>query len=233
VVAFATVLFDRILGLLALFLVGAATTILPRGIPENSDLRLATLLLWCGAGGGIVGLGFMLIPATTRWRWVNLLPRLPVIGHILGELIEGVKLYQSKPRAVIAALGLSLLGHAGLITGFYFCALWMRQPWVPDLVGHFYFLPTAELFSVLMPLPGGTGALEEAVRWFYAQLRPLSVSEEDALVAGTLAGFAYRLVDLIIAAAGGIYYLASRREIDAAMSEASTPDTPDAITANS
>jgi hypothetical protein len=59
------------------------------------------------------------------------------------------------------------------------------------------------------------------------------VSEEDALVAGTLAGFAYRLVDLIIAAAGGIYYLASRREIDAAMSEASTPDTPDAITANS
>jgi uncharacterized membrane protein YbhN (UPF0104 family) len=219
VVAFATVLLDRVLGLLALFMVGACALLLPHGIPENPDLRLVTLLIWCGAGGGLVGLVVMLVPATTRWGWVNRLSRLPVVGRAVGELIEGVKLYQEKPKVVLAALGLSLPGHAGLITGFYLCALWMKQPWVPGLVEHFYFLPPTELFAVLIPTPGGVGALEEGVSWFYGQLRPDLILQADALAAGATAGIAYRVVALSVAALGAVYYFSSRREISAAMEE--------------
>jgi hypothetical protein len=224
VVAFATVLLDRILGLLALFFVGACTTFFPQGIPQNPELQKATILLWCGAGGGLIGLAAMLIPATTRWGWVNRLSRLPLVGKPIGELIAGVKLYQTKPKIILSSLGLSVLGHAGLITGFYFCALWMWQPWVPNLVGHFYFLPTAELFAVLIPTPGGVGALEEAVSWFYGQLRPANVPEAQALAAGAMAGIAYRVVALSIAALGAVYYFTSRREISAAMEEAAQID---------
>lgn len=219
-VAFATVLLDRILGMLALFVVGACTTLLPQEGPANPQLRLTTALLLCGSLVGLVGLTLMLLPATTRWKWVNRLPNLPFVGKIIGELIHGVKLYQSKPGAVFGALGLSVVGHVGLITGFYFCALWMRQPWIPDLTGHFYFMPTAELFSALIPTPGGMGALEEAVSWFYVQLKPELIPQAQAAGAGAMAGIAYRVVAVSIAAIGYGYYLTSRREISAAMREA-------------
>ena len=223
VVAFATILLDRILGLLALFLVGAVTTLLPSGIPDNPNLKSATLLLWCGAGGGLVGLAAMLIPATTKWRWVNNLASLQFVGRMIGELIEGVKLYQSKPKIILASLGISVLGHAGLITGFYFCALWMQQPATPDLVGHFYFLPTAELFAVLIPSPGGMGALEGAVSWFYEQLCNGGGEEKEiAVAAGFMAAIAYRIVAISIALIGSISYFISRREIAVALSQASS-----------
>jgi hypothetical protein len=140
---------------------------------------------------------------------------------MIGELIHGVRLYQSKPGAVFAALGLSLIGHVGLITGFYFCARWMQQPWIPDLPGHFYFMPTAELFSALIPTPGGMGALEEAVSWFYVQLKPAAIPAAQAAGAGAMAGIAYRVVVVAISAIGYGYYITSRREISAAIEEAS------------
>ncbi len=219
-VAVATVLLDRILGLLALFMVGALATLLPHDIPPNPKLELATALLWGGALAGLTGLALLLFPATTRWGWVNWLPNLPLVGRIVGELLHGVKLYQSKPKIVLAALGLSLVGHAGLITGFYFCALWMQQPWIPDLTTHFYFMPNAELFGVLIPTPGGVGALEEAISWFYVQLRPELIPEAQAEGAGAMAAIAFRVVGLAVAAVGGGYYLTSRREISAAIEEA-------------
>ena len=225
-VAFATVLLDRILGMLALFLVGACTTLLPQQGPPNPKLRLTTLLLLCGSLGGLTGLVLMLLPATTRWKWVNRLPQIPFVGKMIGELIHGVKLYQSKPAAVFGALGLSLIGHTGLITGFYFCALWMQQPWIPDLAGHFYFMPTAELFSALFPTPGGIGALEEAVSWFYIQLKPEAIPEAQAAGAGAMAGIAFRIVTMSIAAIGYGYYITSRREISAAIAEASHEPSP-------
>jgi uncharacterized protein (TIRG00374 family) len=222
-VAAATVLLDRILGLLALFMVGAAATLLPSDIPRSPELEVVTALLWIGTLAGLAGLAVLLVPATTRWGWVNRLPNLRFVGKILGELLHGVKLYQTKPKVVLMAMGLSLIGHAGLITGFYFCALWMRQPWIPDLVSHFYFMPNAELFGVLIPTPGGVGALEEAISWFYVQLRPALIPLKEAAGAGAMAAIAFRVVTVAVAAVGGGYYITSRREISAAMDEAAHP----------
>lgn len=219
-VAVATVLLDRILGLLALFLVGAIASLTPIDVPNDPKLKLCTMLLWVGTLGGLVGVGLMLFPATTRWGWVNRLSRLPVVGHMIGELILGVKLYQSKPLILLQALALSVVGHAGLISGFYCCALWMSQPWVPDLATHFYFMPIAELFGVLIPMPGGVGPLEAAIQWFYALLRPPIVAKAQAEAAGLIAAIAFRIVTVGIAGIGGAYYVTARREIADAMHEA-------------
>src|SRR5260370_38643296 len=130
---------------------------MPHDVPFNPQLRLATVLRWCGSLGGLVGIGLMLLPATTQWGWVNRLPRLPWIGRIVGEIIHGVKLYQSRPGTVLKALGLTVIGHGGLITAFYFCARWLQKPWIPSFTAHFYFVPIAETFSALIPTPGGVG----------------------------------------------------------------------------
>jgi hypothetical protein len=219
-VAVATVLLDRILGLLALFMVGAIASLMPIDVPDDPKLKLCTLLLWVGTVGGLVGVGLMLLPATTRWGWVNAMSRLPAVGHLLGELTHGVKLYQSQPIILLKALALSVVGHAGLITGFYCCALWMQQPWVPDLTTHFYFMPNAELFGVIIPAPGGVGPLEAAIQWFYTLVRPANVPPAQAAAAGLMAALAFRVVTVGIAAIGGAYYFTAHREIAAAIHEA-------------
>jgi uncharacterized membrane protein YbhN (UPF0104 family) len=216
-VAVATVMLDRILGMLALFMVGAVASLFPIDVPATQKLKIATLLLWCGSVGGLLGVGLMLFPATTRWGWVNGLTRLPFVGAPIGDLIHGIKLYQSRPGILLFALGLSLIGHAGLIGGFYCCALWMQQPWIPDLTTHFYFMPNAELFGVLIPVPGGVGALEEAIKWFYVELNTGSVSAEQAAGAGLMAALAFRVVTAGIAAIGVGYYFTARKELASAM----------------
>lgn len=221
-VAIATVGLDRILGLLALFLVGAIATFFVTALPDSRELQLATLLLWIGSGGGVLGLVLMLHPATTKWGWVKRLVHLPYVSHHIGDLLHGVGLYQSKRNVVLTSLAISVLGHGGLITGFYLCALAMQPKWVPDLGTHFYFMPNAELFGVLIPVPGGVGALEGAIQWFYERLAVgiPDVTAADAAAAGFIAAIAFRVVTLAIAAVGAGYYFTSRQEIAAALEEA-------------
>lgn len=228
-VAVATVGLDRVLGLLALFMVGALATLFPRDLPQSAELQTATALLWVGSLSGLIGLGFLLHPATTKWRWVNRLTYVPYVGKHIADLLHGVGLYQSQRGVVAGAMGLSLLGHGGLITGFYLCALSMQQPGVPDLGTHFYFMPNAELFGVLVPSPGGVGPLEWAIQRFYVTLNAGSptITPETAAATGFIAAITFRVVTLLIAAIGGCYYFASRQEIAAAWEAASHDDGGD------
>src|SRR4029077_15359906 len=47
--AFATVILDRILGLLALFLVGVVATLLPHDFADSPEVKANTALLWIGS----------------------------------------------------------------------------------------------------------------------------------------------------------------------------------------
>jgi glycosyltransferase 2 family protein len=223
-VAVATVFLDRILGMHALFTVGAMASLLPLAIPESDALKFATAVLWVGTLGGFVGLGLLLYPGSTRWKWVNRLERIPRVGHMLGELIHGVALYQSRPRVIAQALALSLAGHLGLIAGFYFCALWMQQPWIPDFAMHLYFMPNAELSGVLVFFaPGGAGVLEAAIQLFYEQLRPSEIEAAQAAAAGLMAGLAFRVVTVVIAAIGGGYFITARKDLEKAAEATRAP----------
>ncbi len=225
VVAAATVLLDRILGLLGLFIVGVVATLIPHDFPDTPQVQAMSTLLRVGALAGLAGLTFLLIPATTRWSGVQRLTNLPLVGRIVGELLRGVTLYQSKPWTLLTALALSLAGHAGLIGGFYCCAQWMNQPWTPDLTAHFYFMPSAELVAALGLVPAGIGPLEWAIKTSYVVLKPATVTEAQAAGAGFATAIAYRIVSVGMAVVGGVYYFNSRREISAAVQQAAL-DTP-------
>jgi uncharacterized protein (TIRG00374 family) len=218
-VAVATVVLDRILGLLALFAVGAVATLLHPPLPNIPELRITTALLWIGTIAGLIGLGVLLTPAITHHRWVRAIEGWRFVGKPFGEMLHGVELYQSRRGVLLAALGLSLAGHLGLIGGFYLgaCAL---QPVVPSLLTHFYFMPIAELFSVLIPTPGGIGALEGAIQRFYVSLMGGVLPVEAARAAGFVAAMAFRVVQLLIAAMGAVSFLFYRQEIRAAIAAA-------------
>lgn len=210
--AVATVLLDRILGMLALFLIGACAA-WPQWaeISQRTELQAVVGLLVVGSAAGLVGLALMLIPAVTRSPAWQRLARLPIVGHMIAELVEGVRLYQSQRRVLFVALGISLVGHFGTITSFYFSAKAISGvSTLPGYAQHLFFIPAAELAGIVPLTPGGVGLLEEAVEWLYR------LNNADAGT-GLLTCLAYRAVTLAIALIGAGYYLMSRREIDQAL----------------
>lgn len=219
--AVATVLLDRILGLLALFLIGALAA-WPQwdDLRERAELKAVVGLLVIGSAAGLVGLALMLIPAVTRSRLWQQLARLPVVGHMIAELVEGVRLYQSQPRVLFVALGISVVGHLGTISSFYFSAKAVSgASFVPGYAPHLFFIPAAELAGIVPLTPGGVGLLEEAVNALYK----LNGAADGT---GILTCLAYRAVTLAIALVGAGYYLTSRREIDQAMHEEPNGSNP-------
>jgi len=217
-VAAATVLLDRILGLLALFIVGALASTIPTPILQQAEFQVVVAIFKWASLAGICGLALLMIPYITRFRPVVWLTRLPIVGRIVQELLHGILLYQSKPLVLVASVLISLLGHMGILTSFYFCGRAINEvAAMPVYWAHIQFIPAAELVGVLIPMPGGVGVLEEAVAHYYK----LAGSTSDA---GFLTGLSFRIVSILIAIVGAGYYWFSKQEIESVLHEKSTDD---------
>ncbi len=219
--AAATVVMDRLLGVLGLFLVGTVATLVPHDFPDSPAVTANTALLSTGSIAGLAGIAFLLLSGTTAADRCRRLPRLPVVGPILEDLIDGVQRYQSRPGVVMAALGLSLVNNSGMIVGLYCCSRAIPSPWIPGLAAHFYFRPSAELFGAASMIPGAMGAQEFAIQEAYVLLNSGFVTDDEAAAAGFSAAIAFRVTSVCVAMIGLAYYLASRREMSQVMADAS------------
>jgi uncharacterized membrane protein YbhN (UPF0104 family) len=215
--AAATVVIDRIVGLLALLIIGGLAVLAPTPLSAHAGFRTGMAVFWIGSAAGLFGLAVAMHPALPRSRWLNRMVRWPVIGRPIGELINALVLYQTRRRVIVFTLALSLISHLGLLTGFYLGALALhRADAIPGFVEHLQMIPAAELVGVVIPLPGGSGALEGAV----AQLYGIAGAAPGD---GLLTALAYRAVTILIALVGAGYYFVSRREIDEALDQVQTP----------
>ncbi|MEX2286280.1 MAG: lysylphosphatidylglycerol synthase transmembrane domain-containing protein [Planctomycetaceae bacterium] len=214
-VAAATVVIDRVLGLFSLFVVGAMATFVPTDYVRLNAFRWYIVGIWTGAVVGLLGLAIVLHPAVPRSRPLNLLIHLPWVGKPIGDLIAALLLYQAKRRVLVLGVLIGIVGHFGTLSAFYFAGRAVSPAGaIPDYASHLQFIPMAELFGVVIPLPGGLGALEGAIGHFYAM-----GMGKDAAANGILTGVAYRVLTIVIASVGAVYYLTARREIDAALVE--------------
>jgi uncharacterized membrane protein YbhN (UPF0104 family) len=213
-VAAATVVIDRVLGVLSLFLVAAIATCVPTGYLQLAAFSPFVIGSWAGTVAGLVGLAIVLHPAVPRSRWLNRLVHLPFVGKPIGDLLNALLLYQSRRNVLVAAVLIGVAGHFGTLSSFYFAGLSLSpSEAIPDYWSHLQFIPAAELFGVMLPLPGGLGALEGAIAFFYKMGGSL---EAD----GIITAIAYRVMTIVIAAVGAGYYLTARREIGKALAEA-------------
>lgn len=206
-VAVATIFLDRLLGLMALFLVGAVACLYPTDLVENVAFGTVVVIFWTGGLIGLLGLLVVLHPAVPRWKWLNRLVQVRYVGRVVGEMLNAMLLYQARPRVLFAAVGISILGHLGILSTFYLGALALHPAGdMPGYWSHLQFIPAAELVGVIIPLPGGTGALEEAVAYFYGMA---GASRDD----GFLTGITFRVITIVLAAVGGCYYFSSKCEV--------------------
>lgn len=196
----ATVVLDRILGLMALLLVGASAALLHTDLWNHPQLSTGMLLLTTGSLVGVTALCVMLHPAAVRSRLWKRLSDLPKIGGIVEELTRGVSLYQQRRRTIVGCLLLSMAGHISSITACFCCVVALRQTVLaPGYLTHALLVPIAEVAASVLPLPGGIGAREGAMQYLYANL---SSSGTAAGEAGFFVAIGFSLVSIVVAAAG-------------------------------
>jgi uncharacterized protein (TIRG00374 family) len=221
-IAMATVLLDRILGLLALFMVGAFSMFFqPAQVLAHPVVKTYLAVLWIGTVGGVIGLIVLLLPAVPRSAWMRRLVGLPKVGPMIGALVNAVLLYQSRARVLVFCVIISIVGHFGMLSGFYFCSQAVQAgAAAPGYWGHLLLIPGAEVGAVFVPVPAGLGAFEGLVARSYQvanEADGMPVPAAAAEAAGVATAIAYRVVTMVIAAVGAMYYFASRREIDRAL----------------
>ena len=208
VVVVATVFLDRILGLIALLWVGACGSWLTRNLFASELHTSVRTFFWLASSVGTVGLVLLLIPAVTHSRWISWATHLPLVGKPFQQLLDGLALYQRRPSVLVGATCLAIFGHCSMITGLYCCALGLGG-WTPSLPAHLYLTPPAEIAG-LAPTPAGIGPQEYGIQEGYVAVAGSDVSADVARRSGFFAGIAYRLILMLIAAVGAVFYVASR-----------------------
>lgn len=217
-VAAATVLLDRLLGLIALFCVGSFVSLAFMPLPEHGLLKLMVGLLWAGTAGGLIGLFLLLHTPLPKSRFIALLFRIRFIGPVLEQIQSGILLYQQRPRILWGAVGLSLIGHICFLTVFYCASQALNSgDAAPSYLGQLLLIPAAELAGVVVPTPGGLGGLEGAMSEVFVianQISSTSLDDRIAAGAGLKTALVFRVINILTALIGAVYYFFNRKEIE-------------------
>ncbi len=216
----ASVIMDRVVGLYILFVVASAALLLTGfywHVPEVQLFMGFTLRYVCQATllltvVGTVGVAIVLFTGVLDSRWVKSLTRLPRIGHAMGSLIDAMQMYRRDRAVLLSASVMSVGVHCTLVLGMYLVTCGLPGKVLP-LDEQFVVYPISSVASTI-PLPAGP--FEAVFRSLYVHVDPaLGIFKGQALVIALV----FRLINILLAAIGFIYYLGARREVAEVMHE--------------
>jgi len=211
--AVATVLIDRVAGMFALFVVASAAVLIAGPHEPSPLVAWICNLTLIATAAGLVGVGFVLVPPHTSELLLAISNRIPKIGVIAARLIVALQIYRSKPLALLHVLLVSLSVHTLLTISLHTVAVALLRD-APSIGEHFIIVPLSMVAAALPITPAGMGPYE----WWMDQLYRLLPSPpcQD----GLLVALAYRLITIVIAMIGVVYYWSSRREVRQLLEEA-------------
>lgn len=219
--AVSSVLVDRVIGLFALFLVASAAILSLDwgGLQVRDESQLAAVRRVCSMTIGLAAIGgissaLVMTPAVTRLYFVQFFTHLPRIGVWIGRIIAAVQLYQQRKGALTVGMMLSFCVHL-LSTASVFLVAQGLPGNAPSFAAHFVIVPIAMVAGAI-PLPGGLGAVEYALDFLYRGISSVEIAERQ----GFIIALAFRVITMIIASIGFVYYLVDRRELRNAIKEA-------------
>jgi uncharacterized membrane protein YbhN (UPF0104 family) len=199
--AVASMVLDRILGLLGLFLLaGIAGAVSWRS--ADPQVRLLIGLVWAALAAGLSGLGVIFSPSL--YRPLNrMMAGKGKLETIVREL-EAIGLaYRRVLGRVVALLGVSTFVHGLYVLAFYMASLALFET-MPTLVEHYLMVPLA-LFTTAVPLPFGALGLSEGIS---GQLFDLVNQHE-----GAIAMMAFRILMYGSGVVSAVVYLANLRQV--------------------
>jgi len=215
--AAATVFLDRVVGLYGL-LVLASTVILfidlSKAPPVVKAICNTTALVTAVATAILLS---SLVPRFRSGRLFQRLTQLPKVGPMLERLVATAGVYRKKWGVVVSAIVLSIGVHAMLSVALYLAgAALFAQP--PTLSEHFVIVPLANVAGSLPFTPAGLGTFELAMERLYAWLPVTPLAD------GIVVAIVFRLMTIVVAMIGAVYYAISRREIGTLLDKAQTEE---------
>jgi glycosyltransferase 2 family protein len=158
----AAVLFDRVIGLYGLLLLGSISA----GCAVVGNVAIRSEILWLSiAMTSLATVGLLvLLEFSHRCRIATNCTE--GLYFMIGRIVGAVGTYRKQPMTLLAALSLSVASHASTVAMFVCSALAMRDS-VP-LAGHFVLDPLAMVFNAVPISPGGLGFAEGAFGFLFA-----------------------------------------------------------------
>jgi len=206
--AVATVLVDRLIGLLALVVVTSLAVSFVPQLQATPELRV---IAWCAYGltaAGAVCVALLLLPGFTQGSLAEKLIGLPRIGRSLERVIAAVRLYRGHKAALVAIAFLSLSVHVLLAVAIYATARGLF-PQTATFGEHLLIAPLSSLAGALPVAPAGLGTFEFAMDFLYDRIPAAQAGSGQGLVVA----LCYRAMLIAIAGVGVVYYWADRRAV--------------------
>ena len=206
--AVASMVLDRILGLLGLFSLAGLAGALAWSSADR-DVRILIGLVWTALATGFLGLAVVFSP--TLYRPLNrLVAGRGKLERIVREL-EAIGLaYRERLPMVFGMLGASILGHSIFVIAFYSASVALFED-LPTLAQHYLLVPLA-LFTIAVPLPFGALGLSEQISGQLFQM----VHHTD----GAIAMMAFRILMYGAGGVSALVYLANVRQVRTLAKEA-------------
>ncbi len=156
----ASMVLDRILGLLGLFILAGVAGVFAWPVAPPSVQRLI-VIVWIFLLCGFLGLAVIFTQALTR-----LFPGLRSghgrVSFVMGELSTISETYRSRLDVVLGSFLISAFCHALNVLAFYAISRTMFPSGLPTVADHFLMVPLT-LFTTAVPLPFGAIGLAEGV----------------------------------------------------------------------
>lgn len=212
--AIASVIFDRVIGLLTMFgcagvgwlFSGFTSGEATRGTEFRAMVFVCQFSLVASIVG-FAGLGVLfLTPRFTKTRLYRGLSRLPRVGGLFKRMTGVALVYRNRFGSVLSAIGLSIIVNLLFAVSFFGVAAGLTTDH-PTFRQQLVISPVAMVANAV-PLPGGLGGMEAAASYLFRAFSSETVTGDN----GFVVAIGFRVVLLITAAIGLGVYLSSRRE---------------------
>jgi len=211
--AVSSIVLDRVMGLYALTIVCAIAAVAGASADNSSGSADATaalntiadISLVTSISAGLVAIALVLIPVLTGESMQHRISRLPVAGSILQKVLRAVNIYRGRPLMLLSLTGLTIVIHCLFAASVFAMAIGLNVTH-PDFVQHLVISPVSNLAGSI-PLPGGIGAYETMFEALYVRAGIPAGN-------GLAIALCFRIVTILLAMIGVVYYLRSKRELE-------------------
>ncbi len=217
----ASVIMDRAIGLYILFVVGSAGILLTGFYwrPTTGAIHFVCQLMLAATAFGTVVIGVILATPILDARWVRAMTRLPKVGAAIDSLLIAFRMYRGDRAVLCLASLMTVAVHCLLAVSLWLIALGLPGG-VRPLADHFIIYPVSGVASTI---PLSAGPFEIFYVSLYANVNligPMPESKAPVVAQAFVNALVYRLITILLAFVGVLYYLGARREIAAAEHEA-------------
>ena len=214
--AVATVIADRVMGLLLMLLLASTATLLIDWSAAPTIIKLLVHAIRLAAIGALAGVMLVLLVPALSGEWVRqTVGAVPLVGATVARLIGAVSAYREEKRYLLVAVGISLVLDVMFILSFY-CVAQGLPVQSPTLAEHFVVVPAATMAGAIPATPSGLGTMEAAVDALYqAMPRATAIPAGD----GTLVALGQRATMILMAAGCLAFYMLQSGDLREAIHE--------------